>query len=381
MSILNALMILEQSASAPQAGSASRTGRGTHTGPAGPGPDAGADGSAPFSSDELLTIARQNAQRLHRTLSALLDLASIESGTFGIRPREMELARVADARIRALATLFRDRDLHLTVEDRSGEDASVLADPARMARAVDLLLTTVASRAAPGSAIRLRISRRKIGALFEPDPKADRFWKKSWAEFLSARKKGARAPGLAFAGTLQSENAFLTREEEGLGSELLLVHEIMTLHGGVFDGATDGRSGKMKLWLELPELSSEEGLRLALGARVAELSSEYGAAAIGLVEVPKGQDVDEFRKLLKESLFRSTDAAYALPERRQVGLLLDDCKPEDAPGLMRRVLKRMVAQVPGLSEKQLRFGMACAPADGMDSAQLVDIADRRLNSR
>lgn len=71
---------------------------------------------------EVLEMAYRNAQRLNQTLSSLLDLAALESGTFHIKLREVELQRLARgvtlvqdgvARRRGLSLEFRN---HVDVE-------------------------------------------------------------------------------------------------------------------------------------------------------------------------------------------------------------------------------------------------------------------------
>src|SRR4051812_17953351 len=82
--------------------------------------------SGDFSADELVRMARHNAQRLHRTLMTLLDLAALESGTFHVRLREIDLIKLVSARLEAHQYLLRDGTLPIRKVMSAG--SPVLAD-------------------------------------------------------------------------------------------------------------------------------------------------------------------------------------------------------------------------------------------------------------
>jgi hypothetical protein len=334
----------------------------------------GGDGSGgDFSSEELVAMARRNAQRLHRALSALLDLAAIESGNFRARLREVDLGKLVQARVRAQESLFRDRELEHEIAGAG--DAAILADPQKLGRAVELALQSLIPRALPGSAVRVRVVANGVEIAFRLEDGKEALWDSGWTQGAAGFQGGVSSPGSAFAGTMQSEQAFLTRMEEGLGSEFLLIHEIMRLHKGKFTCRDEG--GEKVLALRLPELSSMDGLHAVLASRAEALAPETGALgsmAVALVVVPGGEDPQAFVKRVKKALFRSTDAAYAIPERRWVALVMDDCKAEDAPRLLERIGK-------AVGGAKLRFGAASCPADGLEPALLVAVAERRLEGR
>jgi hypothetical protein len=328
----------------------------------------------PFTPKELVTMARSNAQRLHRTLVSLLDVAALESGTFHARFREVDLLKLAQGRMEAHEISLKERGLHAMVEQDGG--GAVLGDPQKLGRALDLCIEAIAPRAEQGSAIELRISTSGAWLSFTVSAGSASAWQSAWTEALAGYQGGVASPSSAFAGVLQSEQAFLTRMEEGLGSEFMLVHEIMRLHGGSFtekhqenyDAKHDGR--KIELFLSLPALSSEEGLRVVLTSRAYDVSTELKSVALVLIQVPKGTDTDQFVSQIRTNLFRSSDAVYSLPGRAQIALVLDDCKVEDAP----RLLTRIKASV----TTSLRFGIAHCPGDGLDPSKLFDLADERL---
>jgi len=340
----------------------------------------GRDGAGDFSSEELVSMARRNAQRLYRTLSALLDLAALESGTFHARLREVDLPRILKSRIDAHRDIFSDHGISVTVsaDDEPGADVetALLGDPQKLGRAIDLCLEILVQRASAEEGFQVRISGAAVR--FQCSLKAESIdqWKTSWLQAQAGHEGGVAAPGSAFAGTLQSEQAFLSRMEEGLGSEFLLVHEILRRHRGKFTGEFDlsGAARNVTLKIELPELSSEEGLCAVLASRTGGATSELGGSTLAIVQVPGNGPinrglVDEFRGKIKRTLFRASDAVYSLPRTGEVALVMDDCRPEDAPRLLNRLEMSL-----GL---KLSAGVSSCPEDGFDPEHLIELARRR----
>lgn len=327
-----------------------------------------------IDSRELVSMARRNAQRLHRALITLLDLASIESGTYRARLRETELSRVVRGRVEVYQRRFHDHSVLLRWAD--ARESVVLADPGKLSRALDLALELALVRAQSSSEVQVRISSSAESAVVAIElslqPGARGQWAAHWTEWLAAFEGGVGSPSSAFwgafGGVLQSEQAFLSREEEGLGSEFLLLHEIMRLHQGRFDAKLEGSN--LTISLAIPRLSSEEGLRAVLMSRALGVSTELGSVGLVLVEVPGGTQTEDFCAKVKSGLFRSSDAAYPIPSKDQVALVLDDCKPEDAPRMMKRLENSFSAP--------LRYGIAHCPTDCLDPGELIALANSRL---
>lgn len=331
--------------------------------------------SAEFSAAELVKMARQNAQRLHRTLSALLDLASLDSGTFHARLREVDLRRLAAGRVDAHRSLIRDRSLQVEERGAPAPHVGVLADPQKLGRAIDLCLQALIPRAEPETKIQLRISSSIVELACTLTLGSEPLWDAAWTQALAGFQGGVASPSSAFAGVMQSEQAFLTRMEEGLGSEFLLVHEILRLHRGRFQAQRDGRQASLRL--ELPELSSEEGLRSVLASRAYEVSTELASVALVLLAIPSDvKNPEGFTEEVRKNLFRASDAVYLLKDRCQVALVLDDCKSEDAPRLMERISQKLKRPV----SAPLRYGVAQCPSDGLDPALLLPLAQSRLKA-
>ena len=330
--------------------------------------EAGGDGGSELSASELIRMARTNAQRLQQTLGALMDLAALDTGVFHARLREVDLHRIAVGRSGAHRSLFKDRGIEL--DDLTGpSEAPVLADPQKLGRALDLCFQLILPRAAHGTHVQFNLLASRLVLSFELTSGMEQLWDSAWTHSLAGYQGGVASPGSAFAGVMKSEQAFLTRMEEGLGSELLLIHEILKLHGGLFSATREG--AQVKLGIELPSLSSEEGLHAVLASRAYAVSTELATVALILIEVPKGIGAEQFVSEVRKTLFRASDSVYSIPSRGQAALVLDDCKPEDAPRLMERLVAR-------LRMGAIRFGTAQCPADGLDPGLLLPLANRRL---
>jgi hypothetical protein len=330
--------------------------------------------SGELSATELIRMARQNALRLNHSLASLLDLAALDSGSFHARFKEVDLHRLVSGRLDAHRPLFRDRNLRVEETADATVGTPVLADPQKLGRALDLWFQVLVPRAETGSEVKLRISSNKISLSFQLTSGNESLWDAAWSQALAGYQGGVASPSSAFGGVMQSEQAFLTRMEEGLGSEFLLIHEILRIHFGQFEASREGL--KVTLEAALPELSSEEGLMAVLASRAYEISTELGTVALVLLQVPHGTPSEAFAAEIKKSLFRASDAVYSIPKRQLVALVLDDCKPEDAP----RLMERIGAKLNKKGVAPLVFGAAQCPADGLDPAMLLPLAESRLRA-
>jgi hypothetical protein len=204
---------------------------------------------------------------------------------------------------------------------------------------------------------------------FVLEPGAEKAWQAAWLHGMVGLEGGVSSPASAFAGVMQSEQAFLTRTEEGLGSEFLLIHEIMRLHRGKFVQTTKG--AQVMLELQLPDLSSEEALQAVLTSRAYVLSNQTASVALVLIQVPKGQKMEEFRTQLKGLLYRTTDGAYALPQRSEVAIVMDDYRRDDLPKFMARIESAL--------KLKLTYATAHCPQDVADPSLLFERAKSQIS--
>jgi His Kinase A (phospho-acceptor) domain len=328
-----------------------------------------------ISAPDLIRMARNNAQRLNQTLASLLDLAAIESGTFHVRLREIDFSKTIRNRVDAMSSELKGQGLKLLWEEKP--TPPLLGDPQRVSRAIDLCLQAIVPRVLGHTSIEIRVAPGQVEFWFQIRPDLKDAWEKAGQESLAGYEGGVASPTSAFAGVLQSEQAFLTRQEEGLGSEFLLIYEIMRLHQGEFvQQRYEASRGveKFALVLKFPEVTSEAGLRAVLTSRAYDVSTELKSVALVLIAVPEKMETSAFSNQLKSHLFRTSDAVYPLPEKRQAGLVLDDCRAEDVPHLIGRLKQKMGPKYAGI-----KFGSAHCPSDGQDPSQLFDLAEERLN--
>jgi len=322
--------------------------------------------NAQISRAELIAMAQKNAQRLHQALSVLLDLAAIESGNFHARLKEVDLLRVVRVRVDAVSDWLPAKKHDVQV--RTAVNIFVLADPIKLARALDLGIEVATQYAPHDKAIEIFVHGSRVEICFDLIPDREKQWRSAWSQAVAGFEGGVASPASAFGGILQSEEAFLSRENEGLGSELLLIHQIMGLHNGKFLEEHQGTG--VKLIFAFPELSSEDGLRSVLTSRAYAISSELASVALAVVNLPAGVQGEQFIQMIKKHLFRATDAVYALKATQQVALVLDDCKAEDAVLVLKRLQREM--------KLPFQSGLAHCPHDESDPGKLLSLAQSRL---
>jgi hypothetical protein len=318
------------------------------------------------SQPELIKMAQQNARRLLNTLTSLLDLAAIESGTFHAKLREVDLYRLVHASIKAQDLKTQD----IKVDVRQKLAAAILGDPQKISRALDLCLQGILMRIEPSTHINIGIDGNQMIYTFQLVQGAETTWDSIWSQALAGFEGGVASPGSAFAGVLQTEQAFLSRMEEGLGSEWILIHEILKLHDSQIAGIRKGR--EVTLQFRFKPLSNEEAVLSVLQARAYEVTTAVGSLGFVLIQGQPGMKLESFRDQIKACLYRTSDAVYLLPNTNQLAMVLDDCKQESIPILLERIKKAL-----GI---QLHYGFAHCPTDGLDPGQLMEFARQRLAS-
>lgn len=317
-----------------------------------------------MTSSEMLQMARRNAERLHRTLETLLDLAAIEGGAFHARLREVDLTRLVRVRARACAAIAEENGFRVAVGEEVAGLAPVLGDLPKLARAVDLSIEALAPFVRKPSRVDVASREAGIEIGFELDPARDAEWARVWSEAQVAAQSRLSAPGSPFAAAVQSEQAFLSRAGEGLGSELWLVHELLRLHQGRIVERTEG--ARRTLTLEIPSVRSEDGFQQVLASRLDEVVRELSRFALVRIRPPRG-DLEETCARVQATLSRRGDSAY--PYKGEIALLLDECGRAD----LESVLARLARSV-GWNAIPV-WGAACAPEDGLDATDLLRRAE------
>lgn len=326
-----------------------------------------------FTLEELIQMAKRNAQRLHHTLASLLDLAAMESGTFHVRLKEADLPRIVQKRLDSYRTNLEAAHLKIEltkIQEKQPEqlDHPVLLDSQKFGRVVDLCLQIVLNHGLQGTPIHFRVGSNQLVIRFHINPLLVDPWKDAWLEASAGVQSGLASTGSLFGSALRSEEAFLSRNREGLGSEIFLILEIIRRHQGTFQYELNGE--EMALRITVPHLSSIESLRAVLMARIYEHSTDLGSVALSLIQIPKKDDLSVFRSKIRKCLFRASDAVYSLPEQHRLAVVLNDCKPEDGPRLIERIQKTLGTK--------LDFGLVTCPDEGSDPDLLLGLAEKRL---
>lgn len=319
-----------------------------------------------LTEKELVSMARRNAERLRRSLSMLLDLGSIDAGSFQGRLREVDFVKLIRVAISERASELKNRNLQIDYD--GPPSCPVLADARYLSRGIDLALDAAMDRAERDSEIQLRLTQpsdsKEFGfeIIFFMNP----LYQTSWEHASEQLKIGALSGLRAFAHVVGSEEQFLSRSEEGLGSEFLLLHEILKMHKGRIDVSLTDHA---RLTFFLPKLEDEDALESVLRSRSYTVAKELGSVSLVLIGVPRGDTVGEFCQRLRSRLFRASDGAYAVSGKNRVALVLDDCKPEDVPRLLNR-LSDLLQGAP--------IGIAHGPTESLDPVELLGLAESRL---
>lgn len=324
----------------------------------------------PEALKEILEIARKNADRLQHALSSLLDLASLESGTFHARLREVDFQRLAREHLQRQEAVFQRASLQMQVPPLASLEQAILGDPRKLGRGIDLLCHLIAFRAEAKSEVRIVLEPTEIQIHFKLKEGQREAWDLIWTEAAVGFQSGVASPTSAFAGTLQSEHEFMIRSNEGLGSELLIVHQIAKLHEGTFE--CKGEAEQLQLRLKFPEIETESSLQKIISNRIYENSTDIGSVTLVVFEPPHEGTLAEVRKKVAENLYRSRDAVYPLQKQGVLGLVLDDLRPEHVMAMLKRTFGEQTAE--------MKFGVVHSPQDGVSATDLLQLALERLKS-
>jgi heavy metal sensor kinase len=112
------------------------------------------DDLSPAARDVLLS-AREEVDRMSRTVDDLLTLAAVDDGVLGLRKQDIELAGLAETVAGALESVARGRDV--TVE-HDGPPVTVPADPIRLGQAIRNVVENAIEFSPQGGTVRITTS-------------------------------------------------------------------------------------------------------------------------------------------------------------------------------------------------------------------------------
>jgi PAS domain S-box-containing protein len=165
----------------------------------------GAAGTLPAPAARLVTVARNNSQRLIRLINDILDVEKIESGKMDFDVQPVALRGLLEQVVEANRGFAAEHQAQLELEDVP-PGARVMADPDRLAQVVTNLISNAAKFSPLEAPVRirvLRLDRRYRISVADRGPgipeafEARMFDKFAQADSSDARQKGGTGLGLS----------------------------------------------------------------------------------------------------------------------------------------------------------------------------------------
>jgi signal transduction histidine kinase/ActR/RegA family two-component response regulator len=237
-------------------------------------------GAKQLSSDRAshaIAIIERNALALAHIIDDLLDVSRIVAGTLHLVPQPVDLIAVAQAAMDAVGPLAVAKNVQLEFSPIPAAVETVSGDAVRLEQVLWNLLANAIKFTPAGGRVALSIQPSKdhievrivdtgqgIGADFLPH---------------------------VFERFRQADGA-TTRRHSGLGLGLAIVRQLVELHGGTVDAASEGAERGATFTVRLPIAAGE-----AQGARAAEPRERRIAAATASPE-PRLPRLDQVRVLI-----------------------------------------------------------------------------------
>jgi signal transduction histidine kinase len=209
-------------------------------------------GDLPESGRAVLESAREEVDRMSRTVENLMTLAHADEGQLQLLTTQVDLTEAVDAAIRSLAPAAATNGLDLHAEDVTGGAPIVEADPHRVHQVLVNFIENAIKYTAPGGEVRVRawqegdragVTVSDTGPGIPPEARAhvfDRFF------------RGDRAR---------------RRTSGGSGLGLAICREIAEAHGGrVWVESEVGRGSTFSLELAAAPPAVRDGYRVRRGA-------------------------------------------------------------------------------------------------------------------
>jgi signal transduction histidine kinase len=266
-----------------------------------------------------------NGQRLLKMINNLLDLAKVESRSFGIQRRPLDLLKVVRGVVEGAADLAERKGLVLTVElpvDSAGLPV-VNADADAIEKVVMNLI---------GNALKFTESGGNITVAFESGIQVD--GNEGVRVVVTDTGIGLPAEQLerVFDRFSQVDNS-ATRQHEGTGIGLSLAQELVELHGGRIWAESEGVGFGTSIIFELPvgepdEAVEEEVLRdtdgraLKLGASIQAVEADLGLG----YEPSEGAPFADMERGVRR--WESQQDGAVLSNAPQAPAVLSDAVPE-----------------------------------------------------
>jgi signal transduction histidine kinase len=191
---------------------------------------------SPHDVDKALPVLQRQAQHLVHLVDDLLDISRIAHGKIQLDRVRVEVAAAVAEAVELASPMIESREHRLSI-DVPARGLEVDADPARLAQAIGNLLNNAAKYTEPGGLITVSAERvdgsiairvRDTGIGIAPDMLSHVF-----RMFVQERQTLARTQG-------------------GLGLGLSIVRNLVELHGGTVEPASEGRGRGSTFTIRIP---------------------------------------------------------------------------------------------------------------------------------
>lgn len=332
------------------------------------------DGISKEDQKKFLEIAARNAERLNLALNQVLDLSKMVSGQLICRFHEAPLENIARAAVDRLRQTCADRGIPFVARQDAQVLPSIVADSARLVQVFESICENAVKFCALDGKIQFHASVQDSFDSVPSELKSSSLNRHASAYVVVQLSNSVRPGTVApehdvFQVFAQQENV-LDRLHEGVGGSLALAAEILRQHSGrLFASVADD---VFSVWMVLPVLKNQHALNKILEARMTALKNEVGALSIVVLQ-SSAKSLTPLQKGLNAALFRASDSIYILPDTNELVVLMDDCKKEDAPKLLNRLLEGLGEKAKALL-KDSRVGFATSPKDGTLPGDLLRCA-------
>lgn len=314
--------------------------------------------------DDLLAEAIRHAGLLEGGIGSLLDLAELGTADLALDLQEVDLFRLLRHRLAvAQSSLVADG---ITVarlqEDRGAKPLNpLIADPAQVARMIDLALQVSATWSRAQTSISVISAHSRFATSFVLDGEIGDWHETWWKGTVSLQ---ATEPDDLLDSLRVPQRAF----RRDAVRRLQLIHLIAERHGGSFEHRVE--DGSARIQVELPLIAPAEALIIALESRLRRAPAGIAHLAVVRLRVPETTELETYGRRLQTALLRASDALFPFPEDNDLVLVVNDCTAQEVPHFLGRVVD--------WAGKPTAVGSACCPAEGKDAQELLRQAKSRL---
>jgi len=194
------------------------------------------DGGRSPGATKIQSIMERQVDHLVRLVDDLLEVSRISRGTIPLKKEPLDLVSVIEDAVETSRQLFETGDLELRI-DLPKEPLRLEADPVRITQVIANLLNNAAKYTDPGGRIDLRAERQGDEAVVT----------------VADTGVGIPADMLPRVFDLFAQvDRTLGRAQGGLGIGLALVRDLIQLHGGSVEAASEGEGKGSRFLVRLP---------------------------------------------------------------------------------------------------------------------------------